>query len=234
MSGHEPIPDATLRALARSFHAQGRAYGFAVADYLRFVNLLLELSMEAHHAEIVAPAAALLPVQGDTVAIRAWTPADREALERWLADPDGRWFLQSRATRLWMGVDELLDDPDNLIGVIEHEGRAVGAMGFLQIDRQQRRAELRKVIGEPALRGQGLGTEATRLWVGYGLRRLGLRKIYLYTLASHQANVRLNEQLGFRVEGVLHREVRIDGVDHDLLRMAMVRAEATPGVPLRR
>jgi RimJ/RimL family protein N-acetyltransferase len=32
----------------------------------------------------------------------------------------------------------------------------------------------------------------------------------------------LNEELGFRVEGLLRREVRIDDEYHDILRMGLV------------
>jgi RimJ/RimL family protein N-acetyltransferase len=223
------IPDATLAVLAKALHSQGRAYGFQFTDYVRLASVLLDVAMEAQHNErVVEPTGAMLPLRGDNMEIRASTEADRPLLERWLREREGRWFLLSRTTKQPLGLGEVLDDPDNLIGMIVHGGRTVGAMGFLQIDRRQRRAELRKLIGEPDLRGHGLGSEATRLWVAYGFGRLGLRKVFLYTLASNQANVRLNEQVGFRVEGVLRNEVRIDGVDHDLLRMALARADGTP------
>ncbi|MFT4624347.1 MAG: hypothetical protein ACI8PZ_003006, partial [Myxococcota bacterium] len=36
------IPDETLRALARTFVSQGQGYGFEFADYVRFVNVMLD------------------------------------------------------------------------------------------------------------------------------------------------------------------------------------------------
>ena len=36
-----------------------------------------------------------------------------------------------------------------------------------------------------------------------------------------EGNIRLNEDLGFRVEGVLRNEVLIDGTYHDVLRMGL-------------
>src|SRR4029079_4746463 len=105
--------------------------------------------------------------------------------------------------------------------VIEHEGRPVGCVAYLDHDGRQRRAELRKMIGDPALRGRGLGREATERWVGYGIGALGLRKIYLNTLATNIRNIKLNEELGFRVEGILRNEVLVDGEYRDVLRMGL-------------
>ena len=85
----------------------------------------------------------------------------------------------------------------------------------------QRRAELRKIIGEVDLRGRGLGREASKLWVGYGIGALGLRKIYLNTLVAHIGNIKINEEIGFRVEGILRNEVLVDGEPHDVLRMGL-------------
>jgi RimJ/RimL family protein N-acetyltransferase len=50
-----------------------------------------------------------------------------------------------------------------------------------------------------------------------------LKKIFLYTLATNGANLRVNEQIGFRIEGVLQAEVSIDGERVDLVRMALTR-----------
>jgi RimJ/RimL family protein N-acetyltransferase len=99
-------------------------------------------------------------------------------------------------------------------------------MAYLDHSRIQNRAELRKLIGESDCRGKGLAEEATRLWVRYGIIGLGLEKIYLSTLQTQIANIRLNEDIGFKVEGLLRDEVLIDGKRHDVLRMGYC---ATPG-----
>jgi RimJ/RimL family protein N-acetyltransferase len=59
------------------------------------------------------------------------------------------------------------------------------------------------------------------LWVGYGLGALGLKKIYLNTLSTHIGNIKISEQLGLQVEGILRNEVLIDGVYRDVLRMGL-------------
>ena len=49
-----------------------------------------------------------------------------------------------------------------------------------------------------------------------------MRKIYVNTLDTNLANIRLNEQLGFRVEGVLRDEVLLNGEFQDVLRMSLI------------
>ncbi len=89
----------------------------------------------------------------------------------------------------------------------------------------QQKAELRKLIGDPRIRGKGLAKEATRLSIQYGLTTLDLRKIYVNTLNTNLANMRLNEDLGFLVEGILRGEAVVDGRRHDVLRMGLLRSE---------
>ncbi|MFT5456948.1 MAG: RimJ/RimL family protein N-acetyltransferase [Myxococcota bacterium] len=221
------IPDETLRALARTFVSQGQGYGFEFADYVRFVNVMLDEAMGARPVQGSARATAL-PLVGESVTIRALEPADRACVLAWVTDPEGRYFLLSRSTGRRSDAAQLLDDPHNVFGVVTRpDGRPIGVIGYLDVDPAQGRGELRKLIGDPGERGKGRGTEAARLWVSYGVHRLKLRKILLYTLAANQRNVQLNERLGFRVEGVLRDEVVIDGTPHDLLRMGRVEPVGT-------
>jgi len=96
-------------------------------------------------------------------------------------------------------------------------------MAFLNYDRKYKKAELRKLIGVPKLRGKGLGKEATKYWIQYGFTELGLNKIYLNTVDTNIRNIKLNEELGFKVEGILRNEILIDGNYHDVLRMGLCR-----------
>lgn len=86
----------------------------------------------------------------------------------------------------------------------------------------KKKSELRKLIGEPIYRGKGFGKEATKLWIQYGISNLGLQKIYLNTLQTNVRNIRLNQELGFKVEGIFRNECIIDGKKFDLLRMGLV------------
>jgi RimJ/RimL family protein N-acetyltransferase len=230
------IPRATINALARSIIKEASSYGFGQIDVIRLVNELLDASADGDAAttlpvaeNIAADAATgdstCLPLSGENVAIRLFdNKQDLRLLRRWLPDKYGRFFVLSCATARSDSVDDLCSDQSNLFGVITTQsGTPIGALAFLEYKNPQRRAELRKLIGEPDYRGRGLAEEATRLWVDYGFNGLGLDKIYVSTLQTHLSNIQLNERIGFQVEGLLKNEVLIDGERHDVLRMGVCR-----------
>jgi len=233
-----PIPPDTLETIARGFYREAHAYGFGIRDYLRFVNFVLDMSLAEDDASRAEPrslrpaltsssptaTATALPLDGPRLRIRAYDDAtDGSHIRRWLADERGRYFMISSGNARTMDVEELIEAPHNVLGVIELPGgRAIGLVAYLDHDARQAKAELRKLIGEPDMRRRGYAKEATQAWIDYGIHALGLRKIYVSTLGTNIRNVRLNEELGFRVEGILRNEVLIDGRYHDILRMGLL------------
>lgn len=228
------VPKETLEALARTFFQDAAGYGFTSIDFVRYVNVLLDVAMagmaagpppKAAGTEVPRPGApsARLPLSTGRLTIRCFDPAgDLAVMRRWLRDKTGRLYLLSRTTAREHSFEEVLEDERNLVAMITlPDGRPVGSVAYLDLDPLQRKAELRKLIGEPALRGRGYAKEATRAWVDYGIQALGLRKIYLNTLHTNIRNVKLNEDLGFKVEGILRNELYFDGRYHDVLRMGL-------------
>jgi len=229
------IPSETLEAIARSLFKSTAEYGFRQIDYLRFVNLILDMSMKngvtdapvAPRTKAVADrsrTATSLPLQGESLQIRGYGAlSDRDLFEKWMADERGRLFLLSRTTSKPLAIDELLRSDSNVLGVISVGSEvSIGLMAYLDVDQAQKKAELRKLIGEPQYRGRGYGKQATALWIEYGISGLGLKKIYLSTLETDVRNIRLNEELGFKVEGILRNECFFGGEYHDILRMALL------------
>lgn len=237
MENKKHIPEMTIEALARNFFKEASTYGFEQKDYLRYINVLLDFSMRHKNGKpdekIKAKNAAKeklndskptrLPLEGDRVKIRTFEPSkDKRLLEKWLTDEFGRYFLLSRTSARNLNIDELIHSDLNIIGVITSPDEIpIGVMAYLDFDSTQHKAELRKLIGEPKMRGKGFGKEATRLWIQYGIRGLNLIKIYLNTLNTNIRNIKLNEELGFKVEGILRNEAFIDGKYRDVLRMGL-------------
>lgn len=204
---------------------------------MKYINVLLDFSMSTKNGnssgeseskneaepELKHPRLSSLPLQGERIQIRAFKPVeDKPVLEKWLSDKFGRYFLLSRTSSKKLNIDRLIQNDYNIIGVItSHNQTPIGVMAFLDYDSIQGKAELRKLIGDPNMRGQGLGKEATKLWIRYGAAGLGLKKIYLNTLNTNIRNIKLNEELGFRVEGILRNETFFDGEYHDVLRMGL-------------
>jgi diamine N-acetyltransferase len=96
----------------------------------------------------------------------------------------------------------------------------IGTAGLLSISHAHRRAGFGIAIGER--RGQGLGTEATRLVLDYAFHVLQLRNVMLEALEWNAAAVAAYERAGFRRIGVrrganLSRGARTDVVLMDAI-----------------
>jgi RimJ/RimL family protein N-acetyltransferase len=231
------IPALTIETLARTFYRDSARYGFQQLDYVRFVNLLLDIALKSSsdtkvvRKEVSVPGpngsnVKDLPITSEKVGIRAFEPRDLPLFDTWLSDIHGRHFLLSRSTSRETDIKELVGNRCNIVGIITLPDRTpVGAITYLSYDSVQRKAELRKLIGDKNWRGKGLAKEATRLWLEYGLARLQLRKVFLDTLDTNLHNIKLNEELGFQIEGILRNEVYFDGQMHDVLRMGLIRYE---------
>lgn len=228
------IPQPTIQAFSRSLYKEATKYGFRQLDIIKLINELMDLcnseGVESDDSSVPQGSSYLspedarqLPLVGPRIHIRSLGGrADRGLLEKWLPDRYGRYFVLSCATAQEVTVESLVDSERNHLGIITlPDGPPIGAMAYLDHSRRQRRAELRKLIGEPDARGKGLAEEATRLWIQYGIHGLGLEKIYVSTLQTQIANIQLNESIGFQVEGLLKNEVLIDGHRHDVLRMGL-------------
>ena len=234
------IPAVTIDTFARSIFRESRKYGFDQIDVVRLVNALMDMSIDAGtdsdtqntEPSESTPAGEMkvdsFPLESPRLSIRRTTSSDIEILNQWLEDDYGRHFLLSCASAQPQSIEKLLANPANEIGIVEYRGsrdsqRPIGAVAFLDIDRNQQRAELRKLIGVHDARGKGLAEEATMLWIEYGAAVLELKKFYVSTLQTNLRNIRLNESIGFRVEGILRAEIKLGDERHDVLRMGLSR-----------
>lgn len=236
------VPDRTLEALASSIHKEGLSYGLSPLDFVRFVNLLLDRIIKddaagagpapepsAHGGDrTLGPSLRGLPCADGRIRLRQFdAQLDMPLFDRWLADPHGRYFLRPRpAGSEETNADYLARNSEHVAVVMREDESPIGAVAYFHHDPVHQRAELRKVIGEPGARRQGYAREATRLWIRFGFEVLGLRKIYLDTMDTNFRNIRLNESLGFVVEGILRNEYVLDGRERDVLRMGLYRASA--------
>lgn len=100
------------------------------------------------------------------------------------------------------------------------DGEPVGTAGLFGIEHIHGLARFGIAIGER--RGQGLGTEATRLVLDYGFHVLHLRNVLLEVLDWNAAALAAYERAGFRRIGVRRRAVLSRGGRTDLVLMDAV------------
>ncbi|MCR4416192.1 MAG: GNAT family N-acetyltransferase [Ignavibacteria bacterium] len=226
------ISDETIKTIAASFIKQAQKYGFTLNDYLRFTNYLLDEAMQALSLNTEKKETTIylqgsikkLPLETERLIIRQTTKKDLSIIKSWLEDKEGRFFLLSRLDNQQETIDEVFENENNLLGTICLKDKTpIGLIAYLNIDEYHRKAELRKMIGVTKERGKGYGNEATKAWIEYGFFTLNLEKIYLTTINTDIKNIRINEALGFRVEGLLRNELKINGEYYDVLQMSLLK-----------
>jgi RimJ/RimL family protein N-acetyltransferase len=106
--------------------------------------------------------------------------------------------------RLWRVAQ---NDRLDLAVVDRQSGKCVGEVVLNQWDEDNHSCTFRTLISA-AGRNRGIGTEATRLIVGYGFESLGLHRISLEVYAFNPRARHVYEKVGFVAEGVLRDALR--------------------------
>ncbi len=231
------INKLTLEVISKGIYKETARFGFSTQDYIKLVNQLLDLTIKEkpdnnHSTSVITQITQTekerdLPLIGKNINVRSFSEEkDKAIVEKWVSDVKGRLFLLSRLTAKEHNLEDLLNNKNNAFGIITLKNdKPIGLLAFLDFDKVNNKAELRKLLGEKEFRGKGYAKEATKLWIEYGISKLKLRKIYLHTIDTNIANIRLNKDLGFKIEGILRKECLIDGEYHDVLRMALIVEE---------
>ena len=80
-------------------------------------------------------------------------------------------------------------------------------------------------IADPAARGKGYGTEATRLMLDYAFTALGLHNVTLGAVAANPGAIRAYEKAGFREIGRRRQSWRIGAARYDEVLMDCLATE---------
>lgn len=123
------------------------------------------------------------------------------ASRRWLRDPDLRRSLRApeftdEEQELWFS--RLDGREDYLIWGVEFAGRPAGAFGLKNVEGDS--AEYWGYVGEPDLRGVGIGTWMLTTALDTA-RQMGLSRVTLRVGSENMPALRLYEKLGFTVTG---------------------------------
>lgn len=120
----------------------------------------------------------------------------------------------------WAEADDRL-----VLGVVDNAGGAlVGEVVLMDWERGNRACGFRTLIGA-AGRGRGLGTEAIRLIVQYGLREMGLHRIRLQVYDFNPRARHVYEKIGFVHEGTGREALRFDDRWIDVHYMAILATD---------
>lgn len=172
---------------------------------------------------------------GELVVLRGLDEGDYDALKAAMDDPEvGRFTgsheeISEERARQWMRTRKDTTDRLDLAIVDKASGETVGEAVLNEWDPDNESCNFRILIG-PRGQGRGLGTEATRLIVGYRIEVLGLHRIELGVYSFNPRAQRAYEKAGFVVEGVRRHALLWDGEWVDSIVMSVLAPEWKPVV----
>lgn len=168
---------------------------------------------------------------GDRTVLRPFTEADAARMGEIVGDPEVRRFtgspgheLTPELLRSWYGSRSAQPDRLDLAVTDPADGEVLGEVVLHAWVPEERSCTFRTLIGARG-RGRGIGTEATRLIVGYAFEELGLHRVQLDAYAFNDRALRMYEKVGFVREGVRREVERRDGVWVDEVLMAVLDHE---------
>lgn len=116
------------------------------------------------------------------------------------------------------------NNEDKIVFAIRNEkDEIIGICGYDDIIKENEVATIFIGIGDKSLRGHGVGTEAMRLLIDYGINKLHLYRIQLQVIEYNTTAIKLYEKFGFVYEGTMKGFVKREGKRYDLLMYARVK-----------
>jgi RimJ/RimL family protein N-acetyltransferase len=152
-----------------------------------------------------------------------------DATFRWVRDPEVADNLGLRnepsleRTRTW--IERARSDSGISAHAIVCDGVHVGNVVLDLIDRLLETCRLSIYLGEPSIRGQGVGKAAVRLASIWAFDSLGLNKVWLTVHRDNANAIRVYLQSGFIIEGVMRDEFWFRGRCLDAFRMGLLASE---------
>lgn len=173
---------------------------------------------------------------GERVRLRGTRDSDLPTIAGWLMDPGIR-ITQTRYAALpsERSAREMVSDWSAnkatdvgfSIETLDAEPTLVGHLGLFGTGSKDRCGTIGIALGPPYL-GQGYGTDAMRLIVGFGFRELGLHRVQLDVYAFNVRAIAAYRKAGFVEEGRRRESIYHDGRWYDDVHMSILEQEWRP------
>lgn len=156
---------------------------------------------------------------GEKVVLREYRAEDLSAIRAWVNDKEVTRYLGSayRRVQTWEQTEEMLSRRLNgetggeafVIGE-KQTGKYLGQCDLMMIDSVARKAEMAVVLMKDQ-QGKGYALESVALLLKYAFEEMNLERVWLKCAEKNERAVKLYERAGFQKEGILRRDLYIDG-----------------------
>lgn len=171
-------------------------------------------------------------IKGKKIILRPLSIRDAKNFTKWLTDPEVTKFLEMHerpAPTLKEEKNYILKkkkEKDAVQFCIDAiDGEHIGTVALDKIDNYNKRAVFGIFIGNKKYWGQGCGTEAGKLIVDFGFKKLKLHRIHLNVYGFNIRGYKSYIKIGFKKEGVLRQHRYRDGFYHDDIVMGILRSD---------
>jgi RimJ/RimL family protein N-acetyltransferase len=172
-------------------------------------------------------------IRGERVFLRAGERSDIANFVRWLSDGETTSYLSMRSPMSVAMEEKWFDDmltrqgkdAYHFVICMLEDGRPIGTLALFDIDYVNGHAGIGISIGEKALWGQGLGTDAMNAIVDFGFGMLRLERLWLEVYDFNKRARRSYDKCGFTLEGVERRAIFKNGRHVDVELMSILRDE---------
>jgi RimJ/RimL family protein N-acetyltransferase len=171
-------------------------------------------------------------IKGELASLRPMESEDADLLYEWMLDRNTSRDMATGVIRSRDGWRDWIRDNHEIgyrfgcayFSVLENStGRMVGLAGMRDLLPSHRSAECELVIGDPSVRGEGLGAEAGLLLCRYAFGSLGVHRLTIETL--NESIIWGAKIVGFQEEGVARQARFIEGEWVDVTLLAVLASE---------
>jgi len=154
-------------------------------------------------------------IEGELVRLRPPKPEDAAVIITWFEDLEVTRFILLRfppSIEMEMEwLDRMAKSQDDIVWLVEHEGRAVGVTAIHQINWKNGSGTTGTTIGDRSLWGKGFGREVMQLRCRFAFTQLPLRKLKSAYFDGNDASAKAQAAAGYREVGRYRADQFIDG-----------------------
>ena len=170
-------------------------------------------------------------IKGEKVILIPVRLEDAARFVKWFNDPDVNKFMNYRGMTLAFEKkfikNRLTSKPKDVVHLCIETvaGVHIGACSIESISKANNHGTFGIIIGDKNYWNQGLGTEAAKLIIDYGFKKLKLHRIDLDVYAYNPRAIKVYKRLGFKLEGKKREHAFWKGKYYDAWLMSILNKE---------
>lgn len=168
-----------------------------------------------------------MSVNKEEITIRKFEEKDIPNKVKWINDNNNNSYLHynlpltiKETTNWYKNIKNMQSRYD---AIIEYKNIPVGVIGLINIDKCK--GEYYITLGERNYKRKGISYIASKKIINYGFTELGLNKIWLCVDSDNIAARNLYEKLGFKLEGILRKDIYFKGKMIDRCMYGIIKEE---------